>query len=66
MMAQGGWLDHATSGNLTLFSKEVLPRLNELKIEDMSPAPRTRKLKCARRVRRILVTCFYASQPIFH
>ncbi|MGD9803584.1 MAG: LLM class flavin-dependent oxidoreductase [Hyphomicrobiaceae bacterium] len=36
MMAQGGWLDHAnTVENLTLFSKEVLPRLAELKIEDV-------------------------------
>jgi alkanesulfonate monooxygenase SsuD/methylene tetrahydromethanopterin reductase-like flavin-dependent oxidoreductase (luciferase family) len=36
MMAQGGWLDHAnTVENLTLFSKEVLPRLGELRIEDI-------------------------------
>jgi alkanesulfonate monooxygenase SsuD/methylene tetrahydromethanopterin reductase-like flavin-dependent oxidoreductase (luciferase family) len=35
MMAQGGWLDHAnTVDNLTLFSKEVLPRLKELKADD--------------------------------
>jgi hypothetical protein len=34
-MAQGGWLDHAnTVDNLTLFSKEVLPRLKELKADD--------------------------------
>ncbi|MGE0768439.1 MAG: LLM class flavin-dependent oxidoreductase [Hyphomicrobiaceae bacterium] len=31
MMAQGGWLSHAeTVENITLFSKEVLPRLSEL------------------------------------
>jgi alkanesulfonate monooxygenase SsuD/methylene tetrahydromethanopterin reductase-like flavin-dependent oxidoreductase (luciferase family) len=36
MMAQGGWLDHAnTVENLSLFSKEVLPRLAELRIEDV-------------------------------
>jgi hypothetical protein len=36
MMAQGGWLDHAnTVDNLKLFSKEVLPRLSELKVEDI-------------------------------
>jgi hypothetical protein len=31
MMAQGGLLDHDdTVANLTLFSREVLPRLSEL------------------------------------
>ena len=31
MFGQGGFLDHAdTVGNITLFAKEVLPRLGEL------------------------------------
>jgi hypothetical protein len=35
MFGQGGFLDHAdTVENITLFAKEVLPRLREL-----SPAP---------------------------
>jgi len=39
MFGQGGFLDHAdTVANITLFAKEVLPRLRELNAEPKSAA----------------------------
>ena len=39
MFGQGGFLDHAdTVGNITLFAKEVLPRLRELNAEQKRAA----------------------------
>ena len=39
MFGQGGFLDHAdTVANITLFAKEVLPRLRELNPEPKTPA----------------------------
>jgi len=39
MFGQGGFLDHTdTVANITLFAKEVLPRLRELNTEPKSAA----------------------------
>jgi hypothetical protein len=39
MFGQGGFLDHAdTVANITLFGKEVMPRLRELNPEPAKPA----------------------------
>ena len=40
MFGQGGFLDHAdTVANITLFAKEVMPRLRELSPAPARPAP---------------------------